>query len=95
MQTITQNKYILFVPYQKQITTYYEIGEIGKPDYERDKASLEKQSQYLAYQNLPDDATIINKSTQTVLIDNIYHITTYIEVQANIATKQNPLDIYF
>ncbi len=95
MQTTTQNKCILFVPYQKQITTYYEIGEIGKPDYERDKASLEKQSQYLAYQNLPDDATIINKSTQTVLIDNIYHITTYIEVQANIATKQNPLDIYF
>lgn len=63
---------------------YYQIGDIRQADYERDKEMLEKQSQYLAYEQLAGNEEIEKEYTQTILIGEVYYITTYIQCQKNI-----------
>lgn len=72
------------VPIKITKTHYYKIGDVQKADYERDKDALEKQSQYLALAELDADAEIVEQKTQTIEVEGVYYITTYIEVKKNI-----------
>lgn len=87
VETITQTMNGI-VPIIMQDTIYYEIGDIGEANYERDRVALEKESLYKAYENIKSNFEIVSQNTQTIEIDGVYHITTYLEVRKNIATKE-------
>ena len=69
------------------ITHYFKIGDTIKADYERDKEALARQSQYLALEQIDNKNDIKNISTQTIEVDGVYYITTYIEINKNILSE--------
>ena len=67
-------------------TTYYALGDVSAPDYERDKDMLERESVYLAYAQIDGNYEIISQNTQTIQVQGVYYITTYLQIYKNILT---------
>ena len=75
------------IPIKITKTTYYELGEIGDADFERDRTLLERESIYLAYEQIKDNFEIKNQTTQITQIESVYYVTTYLEIEKNIAIQ--------
>lgn len=79
------------IPIFEQYTVYNELIEGEKPDFDKEKTYLEKQSLYLAYEKVQSDFEIVGQSTQIVESNGIFYVSTYVEIKKDICTieKEN------
>ncbi len=83
-EEVVYNDYIFknwFLPIKFVKTTYYELKEkTTSYNFEENKEKLLKKSETLAYQNLPEGKSVLEKNTVINQVDSKYFVTTYLKI---------------